>query len=47
MAYRRSDRTYALIVDVSTGTDKVEAGMDAILTQIGKDGKFHAICCAS
>ena len=44
MAYPRSDRTYALIVDASTGTDTVEGGMGAILTQIDKDVKFHAQC---
>jgi hypothetical protein len=36
MAYPRSDRTYALIVDASTGTDQIEGGMGAILCQIGK-----------
>jgi hypothetical protein len=33
MAYPRSDRTYALIVDASTGTDTIEGGMGAILCQ--------------
>jgi putative transposase len=47
MAYPRSDRTYALIVDASTGTDRVEGGMVAILCQINKTGKLHAICYAS
>ena len=47
MAYPRSDRTYALIVDASTGTDTIEGGMGAILCQIDKSGKFHAISYAS
>ncbi len=47
MAYPRSDRTYALIVDASTGTDRIEGGMGAILCQIDKAGKFHAISYAS
>jgi hypothetical protein len=47
MAYPRSDRTYALIVDASTGTDSVKGGMGAILTQIDKEGKFDTISYAS
>ena len=47
MAYPRSDRTYALIVDASTGTDKIEGGMGAILAQADKNGKFQAISYAS
>ncbi len=47
MAYPRADRTYALIVDASTGTDSIEGGMGAILCQIDKHGKFHAISYAS
>jgi hypothetical protein len=47
MAYPRSDRTYALIADASTSTETVEGGVGAILTQIDKDGKFHAISYAS
>jgi hypothetical protein len=47
MTYSRLDRTYALIVDASTGTDSVEGGIGAILTQIHKEGKFHAISYAS
>jgi hypothetical protein len=43
LAYPRSDRTNALIVDASTGIYWIEDGMGAILTQIDKDGKFHAI----
>ena len=33
MTYPRSHRTYALIVDPSTGIAKLEGGMGAILTQ--------------
>ncbi len=47
MAYPRYDRTYALIVDASTGTDQKEGGMGAILCQIDKNGKFHALSYAS
>ncbi len=34
-------------MDALTGTDSVEEGMGAILTQIDKNGKFHAISYAS
>jgi hypothetical protein len=47
MAYPRSDRMYPLIVDASTGTNLIKGGMGAILTQIDKKGKFHAISYAS
>jgi hypothetical protein len=47
MAYPRSDRTYALIVDASTGRDQVEGGMGAIICQIDKNGRFHPISYAS
>jgi hypothetical protein len=47
MAYPRSGRPYALIVDPSSGTDSIEGGMGAILTQFDKKGKFHAISYAS
>jgi hypothetical protein len=47
MAYPRSDRTYTLMVNKSTGTDQVEEGMGAILCQIDKNGTFHAIRYAS
>ena len=33
VAYPRSDRHYALIVDASTGTSTTEGGLGAILTQ--------------
>jgi hypothetical protein len=38
MAYPRSDRTYALIVDASTGTDSIKGGIGAIRCQIDKTG---------
>ncbi len=47
MTYLRADRTFVLIMDASTSTDNVEGRMGNILTQIDKDGKFHAICYAS
>ena len=47
MAYPRGDRTYALIVDASTGTADIEGGMGAILAQIDKNGVFHALSYAS
>jgi hypothetical protein len=47
MAYPRADRTYALIVDASIGTNSIEGGMGAILCQIEKNGKFHSISYAS
>ncbi len=34
-------------MDASTGTDTIEGGMGAILCQIDKSGKFHAISYAS
>ena len=43
MAYPRGDRTYALIVDASTGTAEIEGGMGAILAQIDGKGVFHAL----
>ena len=43
MAYPRSDRTYAIIVDTSIGTAEIEGEMGAILTQINKNGVFHAL----
>ena len=46
-AYPRSDRTYALIVDASTGTSEIEGGMGSILTQIDKNRVFHAPSYAS
>jgi hypothetical protein len=47
MAYPRSDRTYALIVVASTGINSIEGEMGAILIQIDKEGKFHALSYAS
>ena len=46
MAYPRSNRTNALIVDASTGSSEIEGGMGAILTQIDKNGVFHALSYA-
>jgi uncharacterized protein YuzE len=43
----RSDITYVLIVDASTGTETVERGMGSIFTQIDKDGKFYGISFAA
>ena len=47
MAYPRSDRKCALITDASTGSASEAGGMGAVLTQVDKDGKFHAITYAS
>ena len=47
MAYPKTDRKYALIVDASPGTDSIEGGMGATLTQIDKLGKFYDISYAS
>ena len=47
MAYPRSDRNFALIVDAATGTGEVTGGLGAILTQIDDKGTFHAISYAS
>ena len=47
VAYPRSDRQYALIVDASTGSEDSEGGMGAILTQIDNEGKFHVISYGS
>jgi len=47
MAYPRSDRQYALIIGVSTGSATEAGGLGAILTQVDKDGRFHAISYAS
>ena len=40
MAYPRSDITYALIVEASTGKADIEDGMGAILTLIDSNGVF-------
>ncbi len=47
MAFPKSDRQYALITDVATGTADTPGGLGAILTQVDKDGNFHAISFAS
>jgi len=47
MAYPKSDRQYALITDASTGSATEAGGLGAILTQVDKEGRFHAIAYAS
>jgi len=47
MAFPKSDRQYALITDAATGTADTPRGLGAILTQVDKEGNFHAISFAS
>ena len=47
MAFPKADRQYALITDAATGTADTPGGLGAILTQVDKDGNFHAISFAS
>jgi RNase H-like domain found in reverse transcriptase len=47
MAFPKSDRQYALITDMATRTVDTPGGLGAILTQVDKDGNFHAISFAS
>jgi Reverse transcriptase (RNA-dependent DNA polymerase) len=47
MAFPKSDRQYALITDVATGTSDMPGGLGVILTQVDKDGNFNAILFAS
>jgi hypothetical protein len=47
MAFMKADRQYALITDASTGTADTPGGLGAILTQVDKEGNFHAISFAS
>jgi hypothetical protein len=47
MAFPKSDRQYALITDAATRTADTPGGLGAILTQVDKDGDFHAISFAS
>ncbi len=47
MAFLKSDRQYALITDVATGTADTLGGLGAILTQVDQEGNFHAISFAS
>jgi len=47
MAFPKSDPQYALITDSATGTADIPGGLGAILTQVDKDGNFHAISFAS
>ena len=48
VAFPRSDRQYALIVDASTGTASVEGRkMGTILVQVDKQGTFHVVSYGS
>jgi hypothetical protein len=47
MVHPRFFQTYALIIDASTGIEKIERGICAILMQIERNGKFRAISYAS
>jgi RNase H-like domain found in reverse transcriptase len=47
MAFPKADRQYALITDAATGTADTPGGLGTILTQVDKDGNFHAISFAS
>ena len=43
VAFPRSDRQFALIVDVSIGTASVEGSKGAILAQVDKQGTFQVV----
>jgi hypothetical protein len=47
MGFPKADRQYALITDTATGTADTPGGLGAILTQVDKEGNFHAISFAS
>ena len=47
VAYPRSDRQYALIVDASTGTATIPGGMGFILAQTDEHQNFHVISYGS
>jgi hypothetical protein len=47
VAYPRADRTYALFTDASTGTQSVDGGLGAVLTQIDELGEFKVVAYAS
>jgi hypothetical protein len=47
MAFPKSDQQYALITDAATGMADTPGGLGAILTQVDKEGNFHAISFAS
>ena len=47
MAFPLLDRQYALITDAATGTADTPGGLEAILTQVDKNGRFYAILFAS
>jgi transposase InsO family protein len=45
--YPRRDRPFSLIVDASTGNEKVDGGLGAILTQPDSSGELHVVAYAS
>jgi hypothetical protein len=47
MAFPKADQQYVLITDVATGTSDTPSSVGAILTQVDKEGNFHAISFAS
>ncbi len=47
MAFPKSDCQYALITDAATGLADTPGDLGAILTQVDKEGNFHAIFFAS
>ncbi len=47
MAFPKSDRHIALITAAATGTADTPGGLGAFLTQVDKEGNFHAISFAS
>jgi len=47
MAFPKVDRQYTPITDTAMGTADTPGGLGAILTQVDKEGNFHAISFAS
>jgi hypothetical protein len=47
MAFPKADQQYVLIMGAATGTADTPGGLQAILTQVDKDGNFYAILFAS
>ncbi len=47
MAFPKADWQYVLITDAATGTADTPGSLGAILTQVDKEGNFHAILFAS
>ena len=43
VAYPRSDRHYAIIVNASTGSATTEGGLGIILAQVNQNKQFHVI----